>query len=362
MNSRLYNLDYLRGFAALGIMVYHYCSWGLRQNSGETVFPAETFLGRVGVYGVAIFYVLSGLTLYYVYYHKMKPDLADLKDFFAKRIFRIFPLLWLTTILTIITQLPTKGFPNLYILFINFTGLFGFIDWTKYIGTGVWSIGNELVFYIFFPVFILLAKKSKVLFYIFSLTLLAIYIYFAFVVLDPNSTAASQNYEYIHPLNQVFLFLGGFLIGYFFKNLRPPNYLCIVILILSFVAFIFIPAEGDSIHLVTGINRILFTILCFTICFSFYKLSFRLPTFFDKTLTKLGEASYSVYLIHPIVWAVLSFSSKQLKTIGIDVPVVIRIGTCMMLALVISYLIYFTYEKFFINLGKKLVTKSKTSP
>ena len=151
-NNRLYNLDYLRGFAALGIMVYHYCSWGLK---GIYSFHAETFLGRVGVYGVSIFYVLSGLTLYYVYYHKMKPGAKDVKDFFVKRLFRIFPLLWLATILTIITRFPTDGMPGPYILFINFTGLFGFIDWTEAIGTGVWSIGNELVFYIFFPIFIL---------------------------------------------------------------------------------------------------------------------------------------------------------------------------------------------------------------
>ena len=79
-------------------------------------------------------------------------------------------------------------------------------------------------------------------------------------------------------------------------------------------------------------------------------------------MTKLGEASYSVYLIHPIVWAGLSFGSKQLKTMGIDVPIAIRIGVCMILALVTSYMIYFTYEKFFINLGKKIFVKDSKQP
>jgi exopolysaccharide production protein ExoZ len=350
-NNRLYNLDYLRGFAALGIMVYHYCSWGLGQ------FHAETFLGRVGVYGVSIFYVLSGLTLYYVYYDKMKPGWKDLKDFFTKRLFRIFPLLWLTMILTILTRLPTEGFPGPYKLFISFTGLFGFIDWANYIGTGVWSIGNELVFYIFFPFFVLFAKKARWAFWILSLLLAAIYVCFAFIILDPIQNVESQKANYINPLNQVFLFLGGFLIGFIFKKIHPPNFVSLVLLIFSLVAFILIPAAGDSIHLVSGINRIVFTTICFVICFSFYKLQFRLPGIVDKALTKLGEASYSVYLIHPIVWAVLSFSSKKLISAGIPFPVELRIGICFALALVISYLIYITYEKFFIRLGKRVTEK-----
>lgn len=338
----------------MGIMVYHYCSWGLGH------FPAETFLGRVGVYGVSLFYVLSGLTLYYVYYDKMKPNWRDQKDFFTKRFFRIFPLLWLTTVLTIATRYPTDGIPSPYILFINFTGLFGFIDWTNYIGTGVWSIGNELVFYLFFPFFILFAKKAKWAFWIFSFLIAAVYVYFAFIVLDPNIPTEPQKANYINPLNQVFLFLGGFLIGYLFKKLQPPNYVSLILLVVSLTAFILIPAKGDSISLVTGINRILFTLICFTICFSFYKLHFRLPGIIDKGLTKLGEASYSVYLIHPIVWAVLSFTSKKLMAAGINFPVELRIGICFVLALITSYLIYITYEKFFIGLGKKWSKKPGT--
>ena len=54
---RLPGLDYLHGLAAFGIMTYHYCSWIF----GEQ--PAASFLGRLGIYGVAIFYIVSGQTL-----------------------------------------------------------------------------------------------------------------------------------------------------------------------------------------------------------------------------------------------------------------------------------------------------------
>ena len=75
---RFYNLDYLRGLAAFGIMVYHYRFW----LTGE--FSSDSFMGRVGLYGVSIFYVLSGLTLFLVYYEKMHFSKEAVLQFFKK--------------------------------------------------------------------------------------------------------------------------------------------------------------------------------------------------------------------------------------------------------------------------------------
>lgn len=58
---RLHNLDYLRGIAASVIMIYHLSSWVFGRHD------VGSFLGKSGVYGVSIFYILSGLTLFYVY-------------------------------------------------------------------------------------------------------------------------------------------------------------------------------------------------------------------------------------------------------------------------------------------------------
>src|SRR3954462_8492593 len=95
-NKRLYTLDYLRGLSAFGIMIYHCLTWTYG------AFPAHTFMGKWGIYGVSIFYILSGLTLFDVYFKRMEPSFNDLKDFYLKRLFRIFPLLWLVIILTIV--------------------------------------------------------------------------------------------------------------------------------------------------------------------------------------------------------------------------------------------------------------------
>ena len=135
---------------ALGIMVYHYYTWtGFK-------FGAETLLGKIGIYGVSVFYVLSGLTLFIVYHEKL--GIGNIRNYFIKRIFRIFPLLWLSIFLSVVFLNNQASFT---ILLLNLSGLFGFVAPDRYIAVASWSIGNELVFYAFFPLVILLSRKIR---------------------------------------------------------------------------------------------------------------------------------------------------------------------------------------------------------
>lgn len=342
--NRLYNLDYLRGLAAFGIMIYHYLSWTLGK------YSADSFMGRLGIYGVSIFYVLSGLTLYYVYFDKMQPSKQELFLFFKKRIFRIFPLLWLVTLIAIFLS---RKMPDFGTLFLNLSGLFGFVQWDKYFSAGVWSIGNELVFYTFFPFFLLFMKKIKPLMILLSLILFGLYLYFAFIKLSPALTLSEQWKNYINPLNQIFLFLGGFFIGFFLKNIILKNYIIFPLLIGGIALFIFYPVSGDQINLVIGTNRLVFTSVCFLICICFYKLSVQLPKLIHKPLTLLGEASYSVYLIHPIIWSITSIASHIISEYIIPIPQSVRLSLSVLLTLVTSYYVYQYFEKYFVKLGKK---------
>lgn len=337
-SNRLYNLDYLRGLAAFGIMIYHYFSWIFG------TFSSNTFMGRIGLYGVSIFYVLSGLTLYYVYYENMKICYKDIFAFAKKRFFRIFPLLWLVTISAILLSGKT---PDWYNLFLNLTGLFGFIKWDTYFSAGIWSIGNELVFYVFFPFFVLFAKSNKKLLIILSVTIFLLYIYFAFNKLDSQTPFSYQWKNYINPLNQVFLFLGGFLTGLLFKKVKINSITTILLLLFGIALFAFYPVNGDRINLVTGVNRLIFTFCCFLICFCFYKLTIKFPEFIHKPLTLLGEVSYSVYLLHPLVWSIIF--NKYLLTI----PVSIKASLSVIFTLIISYFTYQYFEKFFMKIGRK---------
>ena len=199
--KRLHNLDYLRGLAAFGILLYHYLSWTIGR------FDSESTIGRIGLYGVSIFYILSGLTLFIVYYEKMNFSKNEIIGFIKKRVFRIFPLMWLVVIISI---LFSQKVPNVYDLIMNLTGLFGFINWDKYFAIGLWSIGNELVFYSFFILFLFTLKRSKLAFYIISFIVL-----FVFYILRFLCLKIKANHSIVQIIGKLTLIR---LINYFFSS------------------------------------------------------------------------------------------------------------------------------------------------
>ncbi len=336
--NRLHNLDYLRGIAAFGVMIYHYLSWTFGS------FTADTFMGRIGVYGVAIFYILSGLTLFHVYHDKMEPTWSQIIQFFKKRVFRIFPLLWLVTIIAILISNKT---PNFFHLVLNLTGLFGFFMWDVSFSTGVWSIGNELVFYAFFPLFIFYSKKSLPIFWLIGVIIFLIFVYFAFIKLHSGLPPADQARDYFNPLNNLFLFFGGFAIGKLFYNFKMPLYILMFTFLSGMGLLIFYPAFGIRIDLLTGMNRMIFTCSSFLICMFFYKLNYKFPEIIHKPFTLLGESSYSVYLLHPIVFTLSNLCLKE---------VIHNSAHLMYLAIILTFILsYFSYnyfEKLFMKLGR----------
>lgn len=338
--NRIHQLDYLRGLAAFGIMIYHFLFW----NFGT--YQSESFIGRVGVYGVSIFYVLSGLTLYYVYSDKLKLSFESLTDFAKKRFFRIFPLLWFATIASIILLKQEFDFLK---LFLNLSGLFGIFDWDSYYAHGAWSIGNELVFYLLFPIFVWTIIRNKYAWMIHFFIFFGLYLYFAFVVLDQNTHISEQWRNYVNPLNQAFLFLSGFLLGYFLKNIKMSNVFTLSILLIGIMFFVFYPVKGNTIHLVTDFNRILFTLSCILICIGFYKSSLSIPKIIHKPLSLLGEASYSVYLLHPLVYSLVLGLNKRF----FNLPKTQLIIFSVVFTLLVSYLTYYYLEKYFMRLGKR---------
>ncbi|MCX6182494.1 MAG: acyltransferase [Bacteroidetes bacterium] len=334
---RLHSLDYLRGLCAFGIMLYHFLPGSLEQ------YGSDNSIARLGVFGVSIFYILSGITLHHVYSNQLNFSKKSVVEYFTKRIFRIFPLLWTVTLLFLF--LGSRSFEK-DVIFLNFTGLFSIYKWDAAIATGAWSIGNELFFYSLFPVLLWTLTKSKPLFFsLLSLSFL-LCIYYSFFVMNEQSTLWTQWRSYTNPLNQVFLFVGGIYLGHLLQNKIQKSNWILYALLFSITAFFIYPVSGDLIHLVTGTNRLVFYFLCFAICFCFYKLPVQVPNFLHQPLGKLGEMSYSVYLLHPIVYAALSHFYKE------ESNSFLFIFGAVVSTLSLSYLVYYFFEKKFIALGK----------
>lgn len=261
-------LDYLRGIMALSILVYHYSMW----SNISWFYPFDQTLSRLGIYAVSTFYVISGASLAYVYAHKTVN--ADfIKEFGIKRFFRIAPLFWVVTTATIVLRIYrwyTTDFavlPDIKSIILNYTLTFGWLDHDNYIATGAWSIGNELVFYSLFPLMLYLINKSKWFFALFCVVSLTMSFYISEIIIDNSNLLRDEWSIYINPLNQLYLFVGGFLIGYLLRqgfSINKKKLLSIALV--SLISFMLFPDFGsDQIIYVNGFYKILFSIIVFSL-------------------------------------------------------------------------------------------------
>ena len=350
--KRIISLDQFRGLMALLIMFYHFSSWTFFN------FDSNNLMERFGRYGVSIFYILSGMTLYFVYNNKIS-EKKEIIVFYIKRIFRILPLLWVSILLTIF--MSNNIHFNFSRIISNLFCLYGFYDTSLAISGGSWSIGNEMFFYLFFPLIIFLLFRSK-FFIIFILCALAsIYIGFAFYII-PNNVSSWWNL-YINSWNQFLLFYLGILLAFYHNKWIKLNKKIIrVLFLISLLLFIYIPIAKDPINLVINNGRVIFTILSLLLCFTFFKSEFVFPRFIDNFLRKLGEGCYSLYLLHPLVYnffniIIWKFWDVNSFTLNLNVIKVINLVLAIPFTYLLSQLSYKYFESYFVKLGNRFAKK-----
>jgi peptidoglycan/LPS O-acetylase OafA/YrhL len=280
---------------ALAVLIFHYDKWL------TGTWNAASLHGKSGVYAVSTFFVLSGLTLSLVYQDRLDHRLRTWGKFFRKRIFRIYPLLWLATAATLFLDDAPR---SAQVVFLNFTGLFGFFNPAQDIATGAWSIGCELVFYAAFPTLLLLSKRSKIGFLMVLLGLLAWGIWTAFTGFSPDKSLQTEWWEvYVQASNHAFFFVGGMAIGIFssyLSNIRP--WIWRVILAFLILIFAILPLGSEPYHLVSGWNRVVFSGITLILVAAFFYSNIVLEGLPHQFLSWLGAISYSLYLLHPLVF------------------------------------------------------------
>ena len=352
---RIHSIDYLRGAMALSILLYHFFSWSIGGQSSDTV------LGRLGIYGVSTFYVISGMSMF-IACRNYAWSPKETWSYLVKRFFRIAPLFAIATLTTIVVLrfINPQYFPTLETLISNLTLAFGFYNPTNYIVTGGWSIGNEMVFYFFLPMAVILFRSPAMAAWVLA-GVLGLYAYYAFFVMSGAASIAAAWSDYVHPANQGFLFLAGVTLGkLFIDGYRLRTQSAAGILLLAIAAFCFYPATGNQISIVSGFSRIAFTAMAIAAVYSVACLSINEASIAHKVMAKLGEISYSIYMLHGAIGlAALRLVAPKFGLTTADEKFYLLMLGALPLTLVASLFVYTYIETPFVRLARRLTTRTK---
>lgn len=350
MKNRVESLDWLRGLMAIAIMFYHLvCAHFFHPDS-------SALLGRLGIYGVSIFFVLSGLSMAIVY-SEFITDKQTSFIFFVRRIFRIWPLLWVCIFFVLLLDaIMGKGY-SVFNVVANLTSLFAFISPDSHINVGVWSIGSEMVYYAFTPFIIMLYRAGVRYGNLLLLATFVITIIFSFYLMDSHIPLASQWVTYINPFNNIFLYVSGFGVYFNMRNADIGFMGTLIMLGVSMGVFLFYPVDGDQVMLVTGMNRIVFVFASIILVLSFYKFSYYeyVSNIVKYPLEQFGIATYGVYLLHPVINVYVEYARQKLALWGLSVMLLFVVE--VVLTIFIAIYSFNHFEKNMMKLGKKVTSE-----
>jgi peptidoglycan/LPS O-acetylase OafA/YrhL len=294
-------LDHVRALAAFLVFCWHFLHWTngypVPFGSAPVVFPLA--LADEGHVGVALFMTLSG----YLFAKLLIGRQMRLGGFLWNRFLRLAPLLFVTIVLVGVQQTRGGGDPWHYVA----TMLTGFVlpVWPN----GGWSIAVEMQFYLLLPILLALRKRP-----------------WAFALLITTTIALragcwalageAKSVSYFTIFGRLDQFAAGIMMEQVSRKVRG-RHLSAVIVATAFAAFywLFDRAGGAD-----GLESARLWIVLPTIeagAFSFL-IAYYDSTFKPKAsglswlIGKLGEYSYSTYLLHFFVLERLVKAERQL--------------------------------------------------
>ena len=332
--KRNYFIDDLRGVASVLVALFHF-------NEVRDDRSYYEILIKLGSLGVPMFFVVSGYCIF-----NAASSTKNMGDFLIKRFFRIYPVYWFSFLVIIgvgIFQKIISGtnsvakFPNnVTDIFNSLTILYVPLTKTKVTNWTYWTLTYEIFYYFTFSFYFVFSGCKKDYWIVFVLLLS-----FLFLPFEDKSILF------------FFKYIGSFGLGIGIKMIEIDRKKKIAYLI-SFlsVGSLFV----NSTHFFRTLSKYDLLFLPVSLLGGFFILYFSKLYNKPNFLTKLGQWSYSLYLIHvPIGCYIINsyfFHFVENNIYSRFLFDIANVSICLFL----SYLIYKYIEIPFIGVGKKIVT------
>ena len=318
----------------------------------------------LGEHGVTMFFVLSGFLITFLLLKEYKKiNTIKIKEFYIRRILRIWPLYFLYIILVglcFYSFLDIKFNSNIW-YYIFFTANIPFINNVAFPGMDhLWSIAVEEQFYLFWPLssLFLLRKGKFTLYIIFAILILSIFrIYIWFIA--PFSLTAS--YSVVNRFDC--MFFGAFGAYLLFKNYKIIDFLggktnqifCWTILFLLVINKFWFLNSIIEIFIVEYITL--------GIIIGQVKVKNRILNLETRMLNYLGKISFGVYVYHPLVILICAHFLKYNNQMNGVYFVILVFLIVISSTLLTAHISFFYFERKFLKFKHKFsIIKSTNDP
>ncbi|HEV7693009.1 MAG TPA: acyltransferase [Hyphomonadaceae bacterium] len=326
----LNNIQNLRAIAAYSVVVYH-CLIRFLHPGGLELSYIDMLSG-----GVDLFFVISG----FVMVHTTKEDESG-AWFMTKRVARIVPLYWCATALVLVmVYFRDWTFPGALLTPQAIASSFFFIPHFNaaghlYPALGVgWTLNYEMMFYVLFALSMLLPARARLAGVVSLITV----VFFAATFAGPSVV----HEFYGNPI--VFEFAAGCIIAYALRLKAVANFvrktpmwpLAIGAVALLLLDVTFEPMSWGSAYRI-GIPSV-------ALVFAAAAQDMHRTRAPASLMTRLGDASYSAYLLHPIVIVAAVVVFDHLLGDGLANGIAVLVATLVVTAIISLYSLRF-FEK-----------------